>query len=79
MEPSLVPGDHDLIICGNDASAKRDAPKLLGEWFGWKKENIIDLGNITAARGTEMYLALWLRLWGVLGTPHFNIKVLRGS
>ena len=75
----IVNGDHDLIIYGNDASAKGDATKLLGEWFGWKKENIIDLGDITAARGTEMYLALWLRLWGVLGTPHFNIKVLRGS
>jgi predicted dinucleotide-binding enzyme len=79
VQPSLVPGDHDLMICGNDAAAKRETTTRLGEWFGWKKENIIDLGDITSARGTEMYLALWVRLWGVLGTPHFNIKVLRGS
>src|SRR5438128_334837 len=29
-------------------------------------------------RGTEMYLALWIRLWGKLGTPHFNIRLVRG-
>jgi len=79
VQPSLVPGDHDLIICGNDAAAKREVTVRLGEWFGWKKENIIDLGDITASRGTEMYLSLWVRLWGVLGTPHFNIKVARGA
>jgi predicted dinucleotide-binding enzyme len=79
VEPSLLPGDHDLIICGNDAGAKGEVASLLGEWFGWKKESIIDLGDITASRGTEMYLALWVRLWGVLGTPHFNLKVVRGS
>jgi len=78
VQPSLVPGEHDLIICGNDAAAKRQVTAWLGEWFGWKKENVIDLGDITSARGTELYLALWVRLWGVLGTPHFNIKVVRG-
>jgi hypothetical protein len=35
------------------------------------------LCDITDARGTEMFLALWLRLWGVLGTPHFNIRDIR--
>jgi len=79
VEPSIVPGDHDLIICGNDVAAKGEVTALLGEWFGWRKESVIDLGDITASRGTEMYLALWVRLWGVLGTPHFNIKVVRGN
>jgi len=77
VEPTILSGDHDLIICGDDAAAKARVTVLLGEWFGWKKENIIDLGNISASRGTEMYLALWIRLWGVLGTPHFNIKIVR--
>ena len=77
VQPSLVPGDHDLIICGNDATAKREVVGLLGEWFGWKEQSVIDLGDITSSRATEMYLALWVRLWGVLGTPHFNIKVTR--
>jgi predicted dinucleotide-binding enzyme len=77
VQPSLVPGDHDLIICGNDATAKREVVGLLGEWFGWKEQSVIDLGDITSSRATEMYLALWVRLWGVLGTPHFNIKVVQ--
>jgi predicted dinucleotide-binding enzyme len=79
IDPSRVPGDHDLFICGNDAAAKREVIDRLCEWFGWKAGNIIDLGEISNSRGTEMFLALWARLWGVLGTPHFNIHVVPGK
>jgi 8-hydroxy-5-deazaflavin:NADPH oxidoreductase len=79
IEPSRVPGDHDLFICGNDAAAKREVTDRLCEWFGWKAGNIIDLGDITNSRGTEMFLALWVRLWGVVGHPHFNVHVVRGK
>jgi len=79
IAPSRVPGDHDLFICGNDAAAKREVAARLSEWFGWKPGNIIDLGDITNSRGTEMFLALWVRLWGVVGNPHFNIHVIRGK
>src|SRR5262245_38179651 len=79
IAPSRVPGDHELFICGNDAAAKREVSKWLCEWFGWKPGSIIDLGDITNARGTEMFLAFWVRLWGALGTPHFNIHVIRGK
>jgi 8-hydroxy-5-deazaflavin:NADPH oxidoreductase len=79
VQPSLVSGDHNLFLCGNDAEAKREVIDRLCEWFGWKKENIIDLGDISAARGMEMFLPLWLRLWSALGTGHFNIRVVRGS
>ena len=48
--------------------------ELLGS-FGWPAERVIDLGDITSARGTEMYLPLWLRLVGALGTPRLNISV----
>jgi hypothetical protein len=50
--------------------------KLLQD-FGWPPERIVDLGDISTARGTEMYLPLWLRLWGALGTGYFNIRVVR--
>jgi 8-hydroxy-5-deazaflavin:NADPH oxidoreductase len=43
--------------------------------FGWR--DVIDLGDITSARGAESYLPLWLRLWGALQVPMFNIKVVR--
>jgi predicted dinucleotide-binding enzyme len=75
VQPSLAPGDHQLFICGNDPSAKREVIGYLAEWFGWKKENVVDLGDIIGARATEMYLPLWLRLMGLLGTPHFNIHL----
>ena len=74
VEPSLVPGNHVLFVCGNDEAAKAQVVELLGS-FGWPAERVIDLGDITSARGTEMYLPLWLRLVGALGTPHLNISV----
>jgi 8-hydroxy-5-deazaflavin:NADPH oxidoreductase len=71
-----VPGDHDVFMAGEDADAKATVKGLLRE-FGWKDDNIVDLGGIRAARGTEMYLPLWLSLWGVIGKPDYNIKVVR--
>jgi len=74
VDPSRVPGEHDVFLCGEDAEAKRQVAELL-ESFGWPASRIRDLGGISSARGTEMYLALWLRLWGALGTGDFNIAV----
>ena len=77
VNPTLAPGSHNLFICGNDATAKKEVIQHLGDWFGWASDNIVDLGDITGARGTEMYLPLWIRLWGVIGHPHFNIQIKR--
>lgn len=74
VEPSVVKGDHDVFVCGNDAEAKAQVTKILREWFGWK--HVIDLGDITQSRGTEMFLPLWVRLYGVLGKAEFNIHVV---
>ena len=68
-------GDHDALISGNDAEAKGQVTKILKEWFGW--QSVVDLGDMSTARGTESYLALWVRLYGALGTPDFNIKIVR--
>jgi hypothetical protein len=75
VEPSKVPREHDAFVCGNDQGAKAQVAGLL-ESFGWPPERIIDIGDITA-RGPELYVPLWPRLWGVVGGPHFNIKVVR--
>jgi len=75
VNAGLVQGDHDMFICGNDAEAKSTVTDLLKTGFGWK--SVIDMGDITNARALEMYLPLWVRLYGVLKTPNFNIKVLR--
>jgi predicted dinucleotide-binding enzyme len=79
VKPSVVPGNHNLFICGNDVAAKAKVAQFIAENFAWKRDNIVDLGGISNSRGTEMYLALWIRLWGKLGTPHFNIRLVRGS
>lgn len=63
-------------IAGNDGDAKAQVRELL-ESFGWAAERIVDLGDVTAARATEMYLPLWLRLFGAVQTGDFNIKVVR--
>lgn len=76
VEPGQVGGgDHTMIICGNDAAAKAEVTRILKDWFGWR--DVIDLGDITNARGTEMWLPLWVRLYGALGTPMFGMKVVR--
>jgi len=77
VDPSLVPGDHDLLISGDDEEAKAQVAELL-QSFGWPADRIVDLGGITAARGQELYVALWLSLMGALGSPTFNIHIARG-
>jgi predicted dinucleotide-binding enzyme len=71
---SLAGGDHSIFLCGNDKGAKEKAAEIL-KAFGWRQ--ILDLGDITTARGTEMVLPLWIRLWGALQTPMFNYKIVR--
>jgi predicted dinucleotide-binding enzyme len=77
VDPSTLPGEHVMFIAGDDAEAKQQVEQMiLREWFGWRE--VIDLGGIANARGTEMYLPLWLRMWGALGTANFNIAIVRG-
>jgi 8-hydroxy-5-deazaflavin:NADPH oxidoreductase len=76
VNPARVPGDHVVFVCGEDEDATRQVTELL-ESFGWPPARIVDLGGIRAARGTEMYLPLWLNLFGAVGTPNFNIGVVR--
>lgn len=73
---AVAGGDHDIFLCGNDADAKTKAKELL-KTFGWKEEHILDLGDITAARGTEQILPIWVRLMGTLGTPMFQFKIVK--
>lgn len=70
----LADGAHTMFLCGNDAGAKETARTLL-QSFGWS--DIVDLGDITNARGTEMLLPIWVRLWGALQTPMFSFKLVR--
>lgn len=75
VNPGMVAGDHDVFMSGNDGQAKAQVREMLTEWFGWK--TVIDLGDITTARGTEQLLPIWIRLFGVVGHPNFNFKVVK--
>jgi predicted dinucleotide-binding enzyme len=75
VDASLIKGEHDVFMCGNDAGAKGKVAELLKGSFGWK--SVTDLGDLTAARGQEMYVIFWVRLMGALGSPMFNVHVLR--
>lgn len=76
VDPNEVGGgEHDLFVCGNDTEAKSRVIGYLRDWFGWKE--IIDLGDISNARGMEMYVALWVRMMSAMGSPSFNIRIVR--
>ncbi len=70
---ALAGGAHTMFVCGNDDGAKEQVTFLL-EQLGWRQ--IIDLGDLTAARALEMYVPLWLRLYQVTGTPMVNVAVV---
>jgi len=74
VDPTLVKGDHHVFVCGNDDAAKTEVKEVL-QSFGWREDLILDLGDISNARGTEMLLPIWLRLWGTLGTAEFNFHI----
>jgi predicted dinucleotide-binding enzyme len=74
VRPGIVPGDHQMFVAGDDDEAKQTVREML-ESFGWPTDRILDLGGIRAARGTEMYLPLWLGLFQAVGTPRLNIAV----
>ena len=74
VEPSRVAGEHTVFVSGNDAQAKEQATALLVE-MGWPRTSVLDLGDITSARGTEMLLPIWLRLWGALGHADYNFHI----
>lgn len=77
VDPAAIGADTDTFVAGNDKEAKASVSRLLQEDFGWK--SIVDLGDITASRGLESYLPLWLRFWGALQTPMFNIKLVKAK
>lgn len=74
VDPRALGESSTVFVSGEDAAAKATVTELL-ESFG--HDDVIDLGGIESARGTEMLLPVWLRLMGSLGTGHFNLKVVR--
>ena len=74
VNPQGLPDDSTIFIAGNDPAARQTAASLAAD-LGWI--DVFDLGDLTAARGLEMYLPLWVRISGQLGRADFNIKLVR--
>jgi len=76
VNPAMINnGAHQNYICGNDKEAKEKVTGLLAS-FGWNKDYILDLGDITNARGTESTLLIWTRIYGSKGSGAFNMKIV---
>jgi predicted dinucleotide-binding enzyme len=67
-------GDTTVFAAGDDAGARQLVVALLRE-LGW--QDVVELDGLQNARGLEMWLPLWVRLMGALGTAEFNIKLVR--
>ena len=74
VDPAGLGQESTIFVAGNDTAARQTAADLARE-LGWV--DVLDLGDLTAARGLEMYIPLWLRIYGAVGRPLFNIKVIR--
>ena len=74
VDPAHLNQESTIFVAGNDQAARLTAADLAHD-LGWT--DVLDLGDLTAARGLEMYIPLWLRLYGAVGRPDFNIKVVR--
>lgn len=72
---SIGGGDHHMLIAGNDDAAKAEVTRILRDGFGWK--HVLDVGDITASRGLEAYVTLWVQVMMRLDTVAFNVKVVR--
>lgn len=76
VNPRQLSDTHTTFVSGNDAGAKGKVKDLLKQ-FGWRDEEILDLGDITTARGTEQLLPLWVRIWGATKNGTFNFKIVK--
>lgn len=74
VDPAKLLETTDVFVSGNDIEAKATVVTILRDWFGWR--SVIDLGDITTARGVEMFLPLWRSLRDVIPELRFNIKVV---
>jgi hypothetical protein len=71
---SLGDGDTTIFAAGDDPEARELVVGLLRE-LGW--HDIVELDGLHNARGLEMWMGMWVRLMGALGTAEFNLKLVR--
>jgi predicted dinucleotide-binding enzyme len=78
VAPDLLPERTNVFMSGNEPTAKSKVKEVL-HTIGWADADIIDLRDITNARGTEQFLPLWVRLYGALQSPMSNLGIVQGK
>lgn len=76
VDPAGLAQPTTMFLCGDDSTAKSTARGLLTD-LGWR--DVLDLGDLTAARALESYLPLWLRIMQAVDSAQFNIAVVRSD
>ena len=74
IDPKFKEGVPPMLICGNDAEAKKRTDAILRE-LGWP--GAMDIGGIEGARWLEAIVPLWVRAGQVLNTYEHAFKVVR--
>lgn len=62
------------FYCGNDEKSKDVVRGILHD-FGWT--DTFDMGDISMSRYTEMLGAIWVPLYGKLGTMDWGFKLIK--
>jgi 8-hydroxy-5-deazaflavin:NADPH oxidoreductase len=75
VNPETMTDCGNVFVCGNDDDAKERVTLILKS-FGWPEASILDLGDLSGARGMEMLMPLWLRLFKIRGNANFNWKIV---
>jgi predicted dinucleotide-binding enzyme len=75
VEPARAGGAETTVFAASDDAEARAVVVGLLQELGWR--DVIEFDQLSAARGLEMWLPLWVRLMANLGTANFNISVVR--
>ena len=74
VDPGRLAEQTTIFVAGDDPLARESVRQLLSD-LGWV--DIVEFPTLDAARGLEMWLPLWVRLMGNLGTADFNLRLVR--
>lgn len=65
-----------VYLSGNNAAAKNIVRELLKN-LGWSENNVLDLGGVETATGTEHAFYLFFGVFNALQSPKFTISIAR--
>jgi predicted dinucleotide-binding enzyme len=78
IQPGMLAEPTTMFLAGNDSAAKQTVVELL-RGLGWPAEELLDLGGIEVARQMEAHILFWFTMMNALGTPIFNIRIVRAE